>query len=246
MTLAAGTKILFNAPGPWVEGTLVAPAADGTWRVHLDEEESTIFGHWDGVVLADIIVDDEAAWAGLCRVHAPQGTLGWREAKAILEAGGRPTPDEEAIGFFCDQTLDDPASERVVDTKDNDRSCVLQIRTRGHSILLTGDIETNAEASLVQAYGHALHSSVLLVPHHGSKTSSSELFLEHVRPQLALFPVGWLNRYRHPHPEVSARYDRRGIRRYDTAQHGAIRVRLGATLAVDTFRTANRRYWHVP
>lgn len=139
-----------------------------------------------------------------------------------------------------------PVSERVVNTKDNDRSCVLQIRAGGHSILLTGDIETGTEAVLAQTYGHALHSSVLVVPHHGSKTSSSELFLEHVRPQIALFPVGWLNRYNHPHPDVSARYAQRGIRRYDTAQHGAIRVRLGDTLAIDTFRTANRRYWHVP
>lgn len=139
-----------------------------------------------------------------------------------------------------------PLPRQNLNARDNDRSCVLRIRTRRYAVLLPGDIEAGAETALVQHYGKALRSDVLVVPHHGSKTSSSELFLDHVRPDIALFPIGWLNRYGHPHADVAARYRQRNIRRYDTAQHGAIRVQMGDTIEVNGYRKTYRRYWQVP
>lgn len=139
-----------------------------------------------------------------------------------------------------------PLPRQNLNTRDNDLSCVLRIRTRRHAVLLPGDIEAGAEAALVQQYGKALRSDVLIAPHHGSKTSSSELFLDHVRPDIALFPIGWLNRYGHPHADVAARYRQRHIRRYDTAEHGAVRVYLGDSIDIEAYREQYRRYWHVP
>ena len=104
----------------------------------------------------------------------------------------------------------------------NDLSCVMQIRTASQRILLTGDIEKQAEAKLVARFAEQLHSQVLVVPHHGSKTSSSATFLNVVRPNTAIVPVGWRNRYGFPHPSVVSRYATAGIRLYQTAQTGTM------------------------
>lgn len=128
----------------------------------------------------------------------------------------------------------------------NNRSCVLRVEAGGESVLLSGDIEEAAERALVRR-GAALAADVLVVPHHGSRTSSSEAFLTAVAPQLALFPVGYRNRYGFPKPEVVARYRRRGVRLLDTARHGAIEIHLGGGGGigrVETYRQRATRYWH--
>jgi competence protein ComEC len=91
----------------------------------------------------------------------------------------------------------------------------------------------------------ALRSRVLVVPHHGSRTSSSREFLDAVHPELALFPVGYRNRFHFPNSAVVARYDALHIRRLETAREGAITVRLGAdgSLATESRRNGGRRYW---
>ena len=105
---------------------------------------------------------------------------------------------------------------------ENNLSCVLQVRTQHQSFLLTGDIETPAEQRLIARYARELHSDVLLVPHHGSKTSSSPGFIASVQPHIAVFPVGWRNRYHFPNPHVLRRYQQAGIRLFSTASSGAI------------------------
>jgi len=84
------------------------------------------------------------------------------------------------------------------------------------------------------------------VPHHGSKTSSTEAFIDAVAPELALLPVGYRNRFRLPHPTVVARYRTRGITLLDSAQDGAVTVRLAAdgSLQTVTWREQGRRYFH--
>ncbi|HLP31742.1 MAG TPA: ComEC/Rec2 family competence protein, partial [Geothrix sp.] len=127
---------------------------------------------------------------------------------------------------------------------DNDGSCVLRVEAPGGALLLTGDIEARAEKALV-ASEEALRSRVLVVPHHGSRTSSSREFLDAVHPELALFPVGYRNRFHFPNSAVVARYDALHIRRLETAREGAITVRLGAdgSLATESRRNGGRRYW---
>ena len=127
---------------------------------------------------------------------------------------------------------------------DNDGSCVLRIESRFGRVLLPGDIEAGTEHALVATRPEAIRAEVLVVPHHGSRSSSSESFVEQVGPQLALVPVGHRNRYRHPHPDVVARYRERGIRLEDSAHAGALEVRVtGAGVQVDRHRERHRRYW---
>lgn len=104
----------------------------------------------------------------------------------------------------------------------NDNSCVLRVQSRSHSILLTGDIEKSTERALVEQYGTRLASDYLVVPHHGSNTSSTTDFLEAVNPKYALIPAGYRNRYRFPRREVIARIERAGAKIYNTANSGAI------------------------
>ena len=136
-----------------------------------------------------------------------------------------------------------PANDFV--GRENDTGCVLHARSANGSVLVPADIEARAEAALVARYGAGLASTVLIAPHHGSKSSSSEVFVGQVAPQWVLFPVGYRNRYGHPHPRVVERYRARGARMLDTATAGAIELRLTAQgVHVRTARDDNRRYWH--
>lgn len=137
--------------------------------------------------------------------------------------------------------LHPPADAAAV--RRNDRSCVLKVATAGGAMLLTGDIERGAEEALV-ARRADLRSTVVLMPHHGSRTSSSAGFLEAVRPAWAIAAAGYRNRFGHPHPEVLARYAAQGVRVLRTDLDGAVHVRLDASgAAVEAERSARPRYW---
>lgn len=128
---------------------------------------------------------------------------------------------------------------------DNNLSCVLQIETPSQRLLLTGDIEYPAEAKLLARYGEKLQSNVLVIPHHGSKTSSSPAFLDAVRPKLALIPAGWHNRFGLPAKLVVARLQARQLTVLNTATAGAIQVDVGQGLLVRRYREEYQRYWQV-
>jgi competence protein ComEC len=125
--------------------------------------------------------------------------------------------------------------------KGNDASCVLRVSGRHGSALLTGDIERAAEAQLVARHGAGLRSTVLVVPHHGSKTSSTAEFLAMVRPRDALVPAGYLNRFGFPHPAVLRRYAEVGAEVWTTAASGALEV--DGVGVVHGYRAEQRRYW---
>jgi competence protein ComEC len=125
----------------------------------------------------------------------------------------------------------------------NARSCVLKVEAGGKSILLAGDVEAAQEAQLIERAA-ALRSDVLLAPHHGSGTSSTQAFLLAVQPALALFQVGYRNRYHHPKPEVFERYRQMGIERVRTDASGAITLQFGPALQVSKYRQAHARYWY--
>lgn len=133
------------------------------------------------------------------------------------------------------------------DEKDNNLSCVLRISGPFGAILLPGDIEKATEQELVQEYGETLRSDVLLVPHHGSKTSSSSAFIDAVNPQLAVYSAGLGNRFHHPHARVMNRYRDRHIDTLNTAWSGAISVFLNSDgLNVEQNRLAHRHFWQLP
>jgi competence protein ComEC len=126
----------------------------------------------------------------------------------------------------------------------NNRSCVLQVKGPYGSLLLPADIEKDREEELVSRLGAGLKSDVLVAAHHGSRTSSTSDFLDAVRPELVLFPAGYLNRYHHPHPSVVTHLRARGIRLMGTAVSGAISIQFRADgRHVTQFRRDRARYW---
>ena len=134
-----------------------------------------------------------------------------------------------------------PASPRAVkDQASNHQSCVLQVSVDDKRMLLTSDIELSDEREMV-ANG-LQHSQVLLVPHHGSGTSSGTELLDAVQPEIAVIPVGYRNRYRHPKPSVMAAYETRKIKTYRTDADGMVQVDL-PSLKVSAYRDVRPRYW---
>jgi competence protein ComEC len=130
--------------------------------------------------------------------------------------------------------------------RENDRSCVIRVATSGGAALLAADIERLAEAELVARAGPALAADVLVVPHHGSRTSSIPAFVEAVSPAYALVSAGWRNRFNQPSPEVVARYRSRGALVLRTDLQGALRARLPARqgMTVDAGPLVTEaRYW---
>ncbi|MBC5766322.1 DNA internalization-related competence protein ComEC/Rec2 [Ramlibacter albus] len=135
-----------------------------------------------------------------------------------------------------------PRAEDYAETpRPNALSCVLRISNGRASALLAGDIEKAQELRLAPTLQPA---DLLLVPHHGSKTSSSEPFLDAVRPAVALVQAGYRNRFGHPAPPVLARYDERGIAVVGSAQCGAARWRSQQPGEISCERAVAQRYWH--
>ena len=134
-----------------------------------------------------------------------------------------------------------PASD-AAPARRNNMSCVLRIVAGARSVLIPGDIERGAEAQMV-ALGRAPKTDVLLVPHHGSRTSSTPDFIAAVAPAWAVIPVGYRSRFGHPNPEVVERYRAAGAQLVRTDLDGAVSVTLGADLALETERHRRGRYW---
>ena len=134
-------------------------------------------------------------------------------------------------------SYDDPS------LKPNARSCTVRISAAGKTILLAGDIEAPQEAQLL-ALDAPLKADVLLAPHHGSGTSSTEPFLQSVQPSLALFQVGYRNRYKHPKAEVFERYGKLGIERLRTDETGAVTLDTADGMLAHSYRATHARYWY--
>ena len=146
----------------------------------------------------------------------------------------------------------------------NAMSCTLKVSRRGQqmggiesSMLLTGDIEAKQERSLLARSSAAvdkpddklplpLRASVILVPHHGSGSSSTEAFLKAVQPTLAVFQFGYRNRFHHPKPVVWQRYADLGILRLRNDMGGAIILHFGDTVQFQEYRQNHARYWYAP
>jgi competence protein ComEC len=129
--------------------------------------------------------------------------------------------------------------------RDNDSSCVLLVEGRGGRVLLPGDISSKAEPAVAAAVGTG-PPPVLVVPHHGSKTSSGAAFIAALRPSLALVSAGWRNRFGHPRAEVLARYAEAGVPLFNTAVEGAVEVEFpadGTPRRQPGWRRQQPRYW---
>lgn len=124
--------------------------------------------------------------------------------------------------------------QKVGDGGNND-SIVLYGKLLGTSFLFTGDLEKEGEKELIDSYPN-LKVSVLKAGHHGSKGSSSEMFLNQIQPSVALISAGEHNRYKHPNEETLERFKERNIRVLRTDQDGAIRFKGWFKLSSETVR----------
>jgi competence protein ComEC len=121
----------------------------------------------------------------------------------------------------------------------NNNSLVIKVSFGRVSFLFPGDVTAEAEKELVRLSGADLACDVLLVPHHGSRTSSSRPFLSKVKPDVAVISAGWKNRFRFPHATVLEAYQKRGCRILRTDRNGAIELKTdGARLIAQTFISA--------
>ena len=124
----------------------------------------------------------------------------------------------------------------------NSVSCVLRVQGASGSVLLTGDIEWPQEAALLARDPERLRADVLFVPHHGSRTSSSEAFIDAVAPRVAVVQAGYRSRYGHPAPDVVERYTARGVTVVRTDRCGAWHWQADGAQVCERERRA--RYWH--
>ncbi|WP_049102709.1 DNA internalization-related competence protein ComEC/Rec2, partial [Burkholderia cenocepacia] len=243
----ARRTLLFDA-GPGAESShagtrIVAPALRARGISTID---SLVLSHADadhagGAAAVYAAADVRQLLAGI----APKSRL-WRDAQAAgvadrlpCAAGQRWTWDGVAFTMLW------PPGGRSAGSS-NGQSCVLRIDAGGTSALLTGDIEAGAERRLVADARDALAAQILVVPHHGSRTSSMEPFLDSVGPRVAVFPVGYRNRFGHPHRTVLARYEARGIPLPRTDRDGAVRFDVapaGGGFGFARYRDERRRYW---
>ena len=226
-----------------VTKNLLAAAEDSLAMLFISHSDND---HAGGEAGLKRIVDVVASYAGQplnqdhldCHQLAPGWRVGlsyrWRIFNVSLGAKSR-----------TNSTVNSADNNRAI--KDNDASCIVQFEIKGKKLLLPGDIEERVEALLVEQYGDQLKSDVLIVPHHGSKTSSSKGFIQQVAPAMAIISSGYKNQFRHPHPSIVERYRALGITVFNTAHSGAIEIDfsgdINQPLEVIEWRQHQRPIW---
>ncbi len=122
-----------------------------------------------------------------------------------------------------------PKEKQIEENRINNNSIVAKLSYGNFSCIFTGDIEKIAERQMLEEYKKdlsILKSTVLKVPHHGSKTSSTEEFLNAVKPKIALIGVGEKNTFGHPNSDVLKRLEQSGGRVFRTDEHGEVTIRI--------------------
>jgi competence protein ComEC len=198
--------------------------------------------HMNGLIYIAEHFNVKQAWTN----GETAASIGFRLFSKMLEKKGVVQPDYKDLAGL--HTVNAITLEILSPEKDflslrkkeawrnaNNNSIVMKAGYGRHSFLFPGDIMSAGEARMVKRDAGALESSVLIAPHHGSRSSSSTAFLKHVDPDIVVISAGWRNRFKFPHVSVLRRYDKLGCRVYRTDLDGAvILVSDGETLTVKT------------
>ena len=231
-------------------GPAYAPGADGGSRVLLPYLRMRGIAGLDGLVISHSDTDHTGGALALLEgvdvdwlaSSLPESHPAVRAARRHVRCAAGQHWEWDGIAFDILHPL--AASYDDAYLKANARSCTLRITNGTRTVLLAGDIEAAQEAALLERARDRLRADVLLAPHHGSGTSSTAAFLQAVQPGVAIFQVGWRNRYHHPKPEVYERYGALGVERLRTDEAGALALEVGTAVGWRAYRTAHARYWY--
>ncbi|WP_242589322.1 DNA internalization-related competence protein ComEC/Rec2 [Corallococcus macrosporus] len=192
--------------------------AEGVSRLDLAVLSHPHPDHALGLVSTLAQVPTERLWLSAGSTEGPLSRRIVSAAKGALVEEVQVGQPAFVLGEATLEVLGPPVDRELMEGA-NDRSVVLRVRHGDVTVLLAGDVEADGEAALEEALGPV---TVLKVPHHGSRTSSTASLLERTRPRHAVFCVGRRNRFGFPHPEVEARYRALGTECWRTDQDGAI------------------------
>ncbi len=232
-------------------GPQYSPEADAGQRVLLPLLRTRGESKIDLLMLSHRDSDHVGGAASLLAAARVQALSSSLEPQHRLRAGPQPHQrcaagqswDWDGVHF---EVLHPTEADYASATKPNALSCVLQVSGTDTRLLLTGDIEAPQEAALL-ARGAPLASDVLLVPHHGSRTSSTPAFVDAVAPRVAVVQAAYRSRFGHPAPDVVARYAERGVEVVRSDRCGAWTLPpSGLAGPAVCERVAARRYWHHP
>lgn len=189
---------------------------------HFDSDHAGgMFYILENMKVKNIVIGIQAEEYGLCREFISLAQE--KKVRIIaLEKNDMFRIDKETYleVFFPD------VNNTISENKINNNSLVFKLVYNEFSMLFTGDIEETAEKYLVDIYGYKLKATILKVAHHGSKTSSTEEFINCVNPKIALIGVGQNNNFGHPNQEVIERLMKNDIKVYRTDETGEISIRV--------------------
>ena len=233
-----------------------------TWNPDADSGNRIVvpFLRGEGIRQLDALIvthadDDHSGGAkSIIDARKPKWVMSSMKADSVALAGAAELMKCEAGDTWhwdgVDFDIIHPASEAYDSdrVKTNNLGCTLKITAPGGTMLMTADIEKLSELQLLSRFEYdasVLKADVLVVPHHGSRTSSTEAFIDAVSPNFALVPVGYRSRFRHPNAAVMDRYAARKIPIHRTDYMGMLTVKFipGARPALSAFRNERQRYW---
>ena len=207
-------------------------------------------GRLDGLIVSHLDSDHSGGAASILRALTVDRVIssiasGHRMLAARDDVERCSAGTQWSSGMLTFAVLHPAPSDYETRRSTNSMSCVVLITSGTTRLLLTGDV-TQADEAAMLARTPELRSDWLTVPHHGSRNSSGTSLLDALGATSAVAQVGYRNRFRHPDPEVVARYQARNIRFFRTDHAGALQwhfVRGGAATVVAT-RHTQARYWH--
>ncbi len=245
---AGGRRLLYDAGPSW------GGDSDAGARVIVPYLRARGIDRVDAIVVSHLDSDHSGGLPSLLRGLRFDWIGGTLPADHAARKTGRPFVDcvRGRAWRWGDVDFDvlhpGPEKPRGVRSPTNASSCVLRISSPSATVLLAGDLEAGQERALIERFGaESLRADLLLVPHHGSNSSSSAAFLAAVAPRHAIVQNGYRNRFRHPADRVVARYRSAAIEILRSDRDGAITIDYAPASAprIARSRVDDRRYWRV-